>query len=535
MIQLRSYQTECLQAITSNLSDGIFSQVVHLPTASGKTVIFASLIAQAIKADPSTRALVLAFSTDLLGQARDKLKMIAPDLDVGIVDADHKEFDRQIVVSSVQSARISGNLAQLQAQDFKICIADECHHFACDTARHVLNELGFGYDCATYRKLLVGFSATPFRSDAKGLGEIFDKIVYHRSTKEMIEDNYLCRPIGNRVVTDIDFSQIAVESGDFATSALSSVMNTDAVNQTIVSSYLERCAGRKTIAFCTSIDHAVKLAECFKQFGVFSEAIHSNLSIVERESIKQKFSDGAIEVLTNPLMLTEGYDEPSISCVIIARPTKSAGLYQQMAGRGLRLHPTKKDCMILDFGDQAHTLCNVGVLLNDELDEEKKDQPRKNEHVEDLIKNLPPNINPKLKKAILELDLLGDSFAWLKDANGFYFLKGAGDVVLKLIKTGSDRYDVILIGAKGTRVIAKGLDFSYSFSAAEDFARANRALFAISDLEAAWRFQPISEKQKGVFRSGGYKNGIDELTKGQASDIIASGVLRKKKATTSRK
>jgi superfamily II DNA or RNA helicase len=127
MINLRPYQNEALESIVSNYETGVRRQVVHLPTAAGKTVIFASLIDRAIKKNPSIRVLVLAFSTDHLGQARAKLNMISPGLGVGIVDADHKEFDRQVVISSVQSARVPGNLAQLQAQGFSICIVDECH------------------------------------------------------------------------------------------------------------------------------------------------------------------------------------------------------------------------------------------------------------------------------------------------------------------------------------------------------------------------------------------------------------------------
>ena len=128
-IQLRPYQLECLESIASNRAACIGRMVVHLPTAAGKTIIFASLIADAIKADPAIRVLILAFSTDLLIQARDKLKMVAPGLDVGILDMDHKEFDRKVVISSVQSARIPGNLERLQAQGFSICIADEATIF----------------------------------------------------------------------------------------------------------------------------------------------------------------------------------------------------------------------------------------------------------------------------------------------------------------------------------------------------------------------------------------------------------------------
>lgn len=537
MIHLRPYQLETLEAIRANALADVRRQIVHLPTAAGKTVIFASLISNATKTRPGLRALILAFNCDLLGQARDKLLMVDPSLDVGILDANSKNLEAQVVVSSVQSARVPSNLERLKEQGFSIVIADECHHFASDTARHVLGALGFcKQGCEKGQRLLVGFSATPFRNDTKGLGEVFDKIVYARSIKEMIADGYLCMPEGKRILTDLDLSLVAVEGGDYSSLALSRIMNTPEINTLVVRSYIERAIGKKTIAFCTSIEHAVALADTFNKYGIFSEAIHSNLSIQDREILKRRFSNGDIEILTNPSMLTEGYDEPSTECVVIARPTKSPGLYQQMVGRGLRLFPGKQSCLVLDFSDQNHTLCNVGVLLEDIKTAEGRPAKDKEKEVAiaDLFGDLPPNINPKLKKAILELDLLGESFLWKKNYAGDYYLKGAGDTILAVLRKSQDRYDVILSGQQGTKVIVAGLDFQYAFGAAEGFAKANRSLFVMSDFFAEWRGFPITKKQREIFRKANYKNGIDCLTRGQASQIIASGVLFRKKTFVKR-
>lgn len=532
MLKLRPYQEEALEAIESHQANGTLKQVVHLPTAAGKTLIFASLISKVLKLDPTKRVLILAFSCDLLQQGKDKIVMIDPSLseDIGIVDAVRKEFHKKIVISSVQSARQPSVLDNLRAQGFSICIADECHHFACDSAKLVLNELGFGKDIQK-DKLLVGFSATPFRQDSKGLAEVFDKIIYTKTTKEMINEGYLCKPVGSRVVTDLDLSQVTIHDGDYSTLSLAKVMNTPTMNNTVVSSYLEGASGRKTIAFATSIAHATALAECFNQHGVSAASIHSDLHQEERESLKKRFKDGEIEVLTNPLMLTEGYDESSISCVIVARPTQNPGLYQQMVGRGLRLHPNKHDCLILDFSDHNHTLCSIGILLNDPegLEGDISDSLKK-EKAKELIKTLPPNLNPKLKKAIVEMDLLGDSFTWKKDQDGNYCLKGTGDIVLKILKVGEDRYEVIFSKSGGVTVVASGVDFGYGFASAEGFAKENREKFVVSDLDASWRGLPISEKQKEIFHSSGFKSGIDELSRGQASTLIASGFLRRRRS-----
>ena len=503
-------------------------QIIHLPTAAGKTVIFASLIAQAIQQDPTIRVLILAFSCDLLSQARDKIHMINSSLDVGIVDASHKEFDRQIVVSSIQSARIPGNLERLQSQGFTICIADECHHFASDTARLVLRELGFDAECTAQGRLLVGFSATAARNDDRGLGEVFERIVYSKSISELIDGGYLVRPSGVKAMTDLDLGKVLLDqSGDYSAASLSDVMDTPEMLDLVVRSFEEKGMGRKrTIAFCTSIAHSEHLAACFRRSGVNACAIHSNLPNNERKAILKRFRDGELEVLTNPLLLTEGFDCPEIDCVIVSRPTKSVGLYTQMVGRGLRLFPGKDDCLIIDFCDKAHSLCSVAILTGD-VDQEKIEIVREKQ-IEETIGKLPPTLNQKLKSALMEFDPIGKSFTWAKEFDGSYSMKGAGEIFLKIIPAENSKYTVIVEGISGSQTLSDGLDFEWAFSTAEDFARENKSRFTISDLNASWRDLPISEKQMAVFRSSGFRSGIGDLTRGQASLIIGSGVLKKR-------
>jgi hypothetical protein len=160
-------------------------------------------------------------------------------------------------------------------------------------------------------------------------------------------------------------------------------------------------------------------------------------------------------------------------------------------------------------------------------DSETEEAAKKQVKMSEFARGLPPTINKKLKAAIIEFDLLGDSFTWLKDGSEFY-LKACGGGTLKIRPTSHDRYEVILSNGKETQVIAQDLNFEYAFSSAEEYAKENRSQFIISDLDATWRQQPISEKQKKVFQSYRYRSGIDDLTKGQASLIISSGILNKK-------
>lgn len=520
-LKLRPYQEECIETITTKYSQGISRQLVHLPTAAGKTVIFSHLIQKT-----GYRTLVLAHTVELLEQARDKIQMICPGLDIGLVNAKNKEFDKPVVVSTIQSARQTDNLKQLQDQDFELLIYDECHRGASDSSRHVLEALDFGKKT---NRLLVGFTATPYRTDSRGLGEIFDELVYRKSIKDLINLGYLCQPKGIKIKTDLDLETIKTENGDFVTEALAQYMNTPQMNDLVVNTFIEKAKDRKTVCFAVTVDHAYSLANAFKERGITSEAIHGKTPPDERKSLLDAFKDGKISVLTNCQLLVEGWDAPDISCVLIAKPTQSKGLYQQMAGRGLRLYPNKNDCLILDFGSKSHSLCGVATLECDS-EEEREYKERGEGTVPEFAKDLPPTINKKLRAAILELDLLGDVFTWMKDGPS-YSLKAIGDKVLKIFPTSNDRFNVLFFNGNSYQTIAKDLSFEYAFSTSEAFAKENRSLFVVSDLEAPWRHQPISDKQKSIFRSKGFKNGIDDLTKGQASMIIQSGVLLKKNAT----
>ncbi len=518
-IKLRDYQLDCLESIHDHYSKGVTRQLVHMATGAGKTCVFSALTKQL-----NCKTLILAHTKELLSQAKEKIEMIYPGSDVGIVQEGQKEFDRKIVISSIQSACREGTLEQLKHQDFTLCIYDECHRSGNDSSRHVLTELGFLGDSS--KGLLVGFTATPFRQGPKGLGAVFQQVVYRKSVKQLIDLGYLCKPVGIKIKTDLDLSIVETEDGDFKTESLASYMDTPEITQLIINTYLERARNRRTVAFCVNIEHAKNLADAFKRHGITSEAIHGGMTSNERDSLLERFKNGSIDVLANCQILTEGWDCPSVDCVLMAKPTQSKGLYQQMAGRGLRLYPNKKDCLLLDFGSKSHSLCGTAALLDDAEEKQKKQIPEGK--VNEFITKLPPSINRKLKSALLEFDPIGEEFIWVQDGQSFT-LKGAGDKMLKIFPTSEGRFNVFFFDSRNSyRTIAENLMFDYAFGAAEEFAKSNRGLFAVSDIEASWRTLPISDKQKDLFRASGYRAGIDDLSRGQASLIIGSGVLKKK-------
>jgi ATP-dependent helicase IRC3 len=519
-LPLRDYQEECLQAIKEAFKRGITRQLISLPVASGKTVIFSHLIQQR-----QCRTLVLAHTQELIFQAQAKIKMICPSLDVGLVNANNKEWDKDVVISTIQSARKVGNLIELQKKGFELLIYDESHHSACDSARQVINSLGFPKGT---KRLLAGFTATPLRSDGKGLGEVFDDIVYTKSIEWMIENGYLCPPKGIKIATDLDLSQVAIDNGDFSQGSLAKLMDTDTLNELVVDTFIEKAIDRKAICFATTVQHAHNLTKHFRSRGITSETISGATHTNERKCILSQFKEGKIAVLTNCQVLTEGFDCSAIDCVILTRPTQSSGLYIQMAGRGLRLYPNKKDCLILDFGDKNHSLFTSSVLLGDATQVENRHHNELSRMVS-FANDLPPKINQKLKYALLEFDPLGNDFIWQKNESG-YCLKGVGKKTLSIMRTGEDRYDAVFINGDESSIVATNLTFDYAFAAGEVFAKENRAQFIVNDLEASWRNLPISDRQKKLFLTLGYRSGIEELSRGQASIIISSGVLRRKAA-----
>ena len=521
-LKLRLYQEECLKSIHDHFEKGIIRQLVNLPVAAGKTVIFANLIQQL-----NRKTLVLAHTRELLSQARDKIIMINPDIDVGLVNADSKEFDKPVVVSTIQSARQPGTLAELQKQNFELCIFDECHRSAADSPREVLKALGF---LDSKEKLLCGFTATAFRNDARGLGEIFQEVVFHRSVKDLIDLGYLCPPRGIRIANDLDLSGVKTEDGDFSTSSLASVMDTTEMNELVANSFIDKAADRSAVCFSVTVDHARNLAEAFKQRGIIAESVSGGMDLDERENILERFKSGKIQVLTNCQLLVEGWDVPQINCVVVAKPTKSKSLFIQMCGRGLRLFPNKHDCLILDFNDRNHSLCSLPDLVDD-AESAKHHEKKVEGKISEFAKHLPPTLNKKLRSAIIEFDLLGENFTWFRDENSYYSLKGNGDRTLKIFPTAAGQFSALLFkGNELEKIVARDLSFEYAFASADEYAKSHRELFTLCDLNASWRDLPISDKQKGLFRSYGFRSGIEALSRGQAALIIGSGVLNRKTA-----
>ncbi|KAJ1646624.1 DEAD DEAH box helicase [Coemansia asiatica] len=348
---LRPYQSECIAKSLQRLQQGIRRQAVSLPVGSGKTVIFSNLIRQIPQPTPmATKTLVLAHREELLVQAASQIQRASPDL---IVDIDQGSRvanpAADVIVASVPTLgrTQSDRLLRYDPMRFKCLVIDEAHHAAAESYGKVIEH----FDQAGHL-VIWGCSATLHRYDGLRLTRAFDEIVYQKHFIQMIKEKWLCDMRIVTVKTRSSIGGVRKVSGDFATASLSSAVNNDERNLAVVKAFDAYASERSsTLVFAVDVKHAVCLRDEFRKFGIHAEVVLGRTSVAERERILNDFRNRKLPVLVNCGILTEGTDIPNIDCVMMARPTRSPVLFQQMIGRGMRLSPGKKDCLVIDFVD----------------------------------------------------------------------------------------------------------------------------------------------------------------------------------------
>jgi superfamily II DNA or RNA helicase len=358
-LTLRPYQREAIDAVLAARRSGTRRMVVCLPTGAGKTVIFSQLARLARR-----QVLVLAHREELLGQAREKLERAMEGLAVVAVEqgAQRASDDAKVLVCSIRSLHERRLARVLDKRDFGLVIYDECHHAAADDNLRVLRQLGAFDD--SWNGTLLGFTATTERGDGKGLNTVFERIVYSRTLPEMIEDGYLSKLRGYRISTAADLTRVSCSGLDFDEEQLAEAVDIEERNALVARSIQELARDRRTIAFCVTVNHARNLSHALNRLGVPAGIVHGMMPSDERARALRDFREGRTQVLTNVAVLTEGFDDPGVSCIAMARPTRSEGLYAQCVGRGTRLAPDKKDCLVLDFVDlSALSLCSLPSLF----------------------------------------------------------------------------------------------------------------------------------------------------------------------------
>ncbi len=369
-INLREYQQECIDIIYENFKTSK-KQYIQLPTGAGKTFVFLHYLR-----DYSYKSLIVVPNKELEEQVLKWAKVIIKDRKT--ISFRENPRDADIIIITSQTLVYKRNIEFFREFYFDTLIIDEAHHAQAKTYKNFLQHMKE----KTFN--LLGCTATPERLDGKCLNEIFNKMTYQKSIVELIESGDLCDIEAVKIKTGVKISS-KVKNGDFEQKVLKSLDNPSR-NIILHKCYFDYCQGKKTLIFCVGVDHAKSLAKHLKELGVKAESIYGDLSYVEREAILRRFKSGETMVLTNCQILTEGFDEPSIECLLIARPTMSKALYCQMVGRGLRNHPGKEVCQLFELADNSHNICTFNVLgnLRQDIDRDYEPGTRLSRLVKDL-------------------------------------------------------------------------------------------------------------------------------------------------------
>jgi len=449
-------------------------------------------------------------------------------MSVGFVQAASDDVGAPIVVGSVQTLARASRRKRLPRQ-FTTVVIDEAHHATAKSYRDILDHVD--------AELVVGFTATPERSDSDSLDDVWDEIVYARSLLDMIGEGYLSDLRGVQVpLADFDLSTVKVTAGDYQAEDLGKAMRAARAPEQTATAILEHARDRKTIVFCPTVDLAAQTAAAMRDAGIKTAHIHGDTPPDERRQLLDDFAAGRLQAVTNVDVLTEGYDEPSVDCIAIAAPTRSRIAYVQRVGRGTRLHPGKDHCLVLDL-----------VSVSDDIKLQSlpaifglKKKPRRNETVsqaavreaaEEAAQSAVEQTEAPKPQTARDVDLFGarDRLHWIRI--GERWVIGAGDNEYLVLDPIQDNWRVLLLRQTGAKIVASGLDLGYAQGAAEEAVR-KRDKMQLADSNAAWRRKPPSDGQIHFLRQLGIATA--PATAGEAADRITERLARRQLARLDR-
>lgn len=351
-MELRDYQLQAKEAIQGEWAKGNHKTLLVLPTGTGKTIVFSKLAEDCVAG--GERVLILAHRGELLDQAADKLSQ-ATGLGCAVEKAESTCLDSwfRVAVGSVQSLMREKRLNQFATDYFNTIIVDEAHHCLSDSYQRVLAH----FDKAK----VLGVTATPDRGDMRNLGQYFGSLAYEYTLPKAIKDGYLCKIKAQTIPLKLDLTGVGQQAGDFKTSDLGTAL--DPYLYQIADEMVKYCMDRKSLVFLPLIKTSQKFRTILESKGFRAAEINGESS--DRAEILADFENGKYDVLCNSMLLVEGYDCPSIDCIVMLRPTKIRSLYSQCIGRGTRLHPGKDHLLLLDFlwHTERHELCHPAHLI----------------------------------------------------------------------------------------------------------------------------------------------------------------------------
>lgn len=351
MLKLRPYQQSAIAAIYSYFEDKNGNPLVVIPTAGGKSLVMASFIDGVLKAWPDQRILVVTHVRELIAQNHAEMLGLWTDAPAGIYSAGlgRRDAEARILFAGIQS--IHRRHAEIGHCD--LILIDEAHLIP-------------GNASTMYRRFLdamkrinpklkvIGLTATPYRLDSgmlhEGENALFSDIAYEVSVRDLIADGYLSPLVSKQPDTTLDVTGVGSRGGEFIASDLQKAVDKDVITSAAVEEIIAYGKDRKSwLAFCSGISHATHVAEEFRRRGISCATIFGDTPKDQRDRIIADFKAGKIRALASMGVLTTGFNAPAVDLIAMLRPTKSAGLYVQMAGRGTRLAPDKQNCLVLDF------------------------------------------------------------------------------------------------------------------------------------------------------------------------------------------
>ena len=530
MIQLRPYQNEVIQSIKDS---GSRRQLVVLPTGTGKTIVFCELARQL-----DTRTLILAHRDELIQQTVEKIGFVWPDAEVGVVKAERHEAYTQVTVASVQSLHIS-RLRHMPV-NYDLIITDEAHHATAKSYQNIYHRYDL-YDELGGRfmnRLHVGVTATPNRTDKQLLGDVYNEVVYERDLLDFIPD-YLSDLQIIRRDTGIVLDGVSKTASDLNCYELSDVLNTPAGNQFVVESWKDVASEcQSTIVFCADIAHTIGLQEAFIAEGIAASQIDSNMKLAERRQILREFHDGAIQVILNCGILTEGFDCPQVDCILLVRPTRSELLLRQMIGRGTRLYPGKDKCKVIDIAciSDDWDLVSPARLFGlkkevqvESVSEMKESMARQRKVFGDV----------EFSKAVAGIydTRSPGKLHWQKIRWKGWLLRCGKDGDLRILPAKTavgdskdfDSYDVTFTGfsvadkckTSSADFLKEDVPLDIAFSYAESFVRERSLDISLALPDRHWHSELASDAQKNYMRFlGAGEHIIPELTKIEANSFI---------------
>jgi superfamily II DNA or RNA helicase len=353
-MELRPYQQEAKDAVFSEWEKGISKTLLVLPTGCGKTIVFAKVAEECVK--EGNRVLILAHRGELLDQAADKIAKAT-----GLGCATEKAGQTclgswfRIVVGSVQSLMREKRLNQFPADYFDTIIIDEAHHCISDSYQRVLQHFP--------EAEVLGVTATPDRGDMRNLGAVFESLAYEYTLPKAIKEGYLSPIKAVTIPLKIDMSQVGVQAGDFKSGEIATAL--DPYLEGIAEEMEKYCRDKKTVVFLPLVKTSQKFRDILNAHGFHATEVNGESG--DRAEVLEAFGRGEYNVLCNSMLLTEGWDCPTVDCIVVLRPTKVRSLYCQMVGRGTRLAPGKGHLLLLDFlwHTERHELCHPAHLICD--------------------------------------------------------------------------------------------------------------------------------------------------------------------------